>query len=193
MFVIEPHRFRTENNTRTKNLCTVLTVITQRNITLLPSASSVQVAPGTPFPTQKCHKRGWLSWSPVAVQLQASFRVCDPRPPLTGPHWPPLVGALVTFDPRLTREKNQLTFASWGELLSKVLSQDPMRVESQWECPAFQPMAAGVSHVCCCPSSGTAFSKGAQPPVPRVQLKPSAIWGEVCHPLQYFTFFHFPF
>ena len=35
----------------------------------------------------------------------------------------------------------------------KILSQDPMCSESQWEKPLFQLMRATVSHICLCPSS----------------------------------------
>ena len=52
------------------------------------------VVPGTSSPTRKCHECEWLSWSPVAAQLQASFRVCVPRPPLTGLPWRPLAPPL---------------------------------------------------------------------------------------------------
>ena len=63
-----------------------------------PLSAQFKVAPRTSFLTQKYHKCGWLSWSPVFVQFQASFRVCAPRLPLTGPPWPPLAGLLVTVD-----------------------------------------------------------------------------------------------
>ena len=119
--------------------------------------------PGTSFPTHKYHRHRWLSWPPVTIQLQ-DVGVWAPRPPtcealfllqLTGLQWPPLTR------PPTPGERKELTFC-FPAFHLKVLSKNPMRAESQWECPAFPPMRASLGHVCLCPSCGCLVQQGGR-------------------------------